>query len=441
MELRELNPFTNNYTLPITRYTSCILKQEYLGIANLPLISKLNMCGQLLVSIDREVEAIGPDGTTITVKPLGRQLSRKKLLARTPLTAPTRTNNWVPPRINSEQILDYAKYMNILVEEDKEVQLNILPHPVEELVLDGKLVRIKEGGLTLHEDVVEEQVENTSKIKELRLTRSKVRYNYKNFTITLKTVGHVSIKKIRYKVREGLHVSSNNIQLMSLENMLYVNTDSLIVEHDYYNVRTRYLQPLGFIEEELSRATITSPITCIEPFDQNSMCIVSNNPITLDFYPGKILVFSRSPLHVLFSKRMFEWGKALSILWSTVNKPIRIKAMIKTILWRITPYSVKPLYFKTESISNRRVRIKLMLWNSTNRLVQADIWFPGKIVWAKTLDYGFREVEELIPDYDRVKASISPLGVSIVELELLRLPPLLLRELMRRSMLSPYTPP
>ncbi len=441
MKLRELNPFTNNYTFPIIKYEPCVLKQEYLGIVNLPLVSKINMCNQLFVSIDCEVEAIGPDGTAITVKPLGKPLFREKFLAKTPLTAPTKTNNWIPPKIDSKQIVDYAKQMKILANSDREVKLNLLPHSVEELILDGKFVKLKEGGLTLYEDVTRERVKHINRISGIELADNKVKYNYKNFTVVLKTANNVVVEKIKYRMYEGFNILSNNKQLISLKDLLYVSTDNLIVEHDYYNVRIRYLQPLGFVEEELSRARITSPATCIEQGNKSSICIVSGNPITLEFYPGKILVFPHSPLYVLYSQRMFDWSKALSILWSIINKPVRIKAEIKTILWRITPYSVKPLYFRARAIGDRRIRINLVLWNSTNKFIRADIWFPGKITSAKTLDYDFQEVEELIPDYDRIKIGIPPLGINIVELELLRLPSLLLKELMERGILSPYTPP
>ncbi len=338
--------------------------------------------------------------------------------------------------------MKYAQHMNLIHKEDKRVQLNILPFPVEKVIINDKVAKLKEGGLVLYEDLREQETGDVSEIDWLKVNGEELVYSHRGFSFRIRVEGKPIVTMMKGRGRTGFKVrDSSSVKLIALDNLLYVNTRNIIVEHDYYNARIRYLQPLGVVEEELSRATITSPTICVEPASKNTICIVSVKPIRLEYYPGKILVATSSEAQILFSRKMFEWNNALSILWSLVNRPVEVSGDPKTILWRITPYTVKPLYFEANPLNDKRMYIKTILWNSTLEPVQATLWFPAKILEAKTIGYSNSEVEELIPDYDRVKSTIPPQGIILLELKLLRLPPLFLKELMRRNILSPYTPP
>ncbi len=332
--------------------------------------------------------------------------------------------------------------MNLIRKKDKRIQLNILPFPVEEVIIDNKVAKLKEGGLALYEDFREQEANSIREIDQLKINGEELVYNHKGFSFRIRVEGKPIVTMMEGRGRIGFKVrDSSSVKLIALDNLLYVNTRNIIVEHDCYNARIRYLQPLGVVEEELSRATITSPTICVELASKNTVCIVSVKPIRLEYYPGKILVATSSEAQILFSRKMFEWNNALSILWSLVNRPVEVSGDPKTILWRITPYTVKPLYFEAKPLDDKRMYIKTILWNSTLESVQATLWVPAKILEAKSVDYSNSEVEELIPDYDRVRSTIPPQGIILLELKLLRLPPLFLKELMRRNILSPYTPP
>ncbi len=439
MKVVELDPFTNKYIVPIRAENICLLKQEFLGVLNLPLISKLMGCKQLLAPIDYVLEAIGPDGSSIIVEPLSKQLLIKRLVARTPLTLPTRTSKWIPPRIYIHDIIKYMEHMN-LVGSEGETIVNPLPSPIE-ILFDEEIIRAIEGGAILFDKTVRERNISLLEIEEVREQDGNITYSKDDFTIIFGKAGKVSAKILEFQKNTSLIINSGTDKLVVSDNNVYVKTDKLIIEHNYYNTHIRYLQPLGFIDEYVDRATITSPALCIEPVSKYSLCLLSKEPITLEYYPGKIFVNIRGFANIIFSRKMFEWNNTLNMLWSLINEPFKIKGRLKTILWRITPYTVKPLLFKVTKSSDRRITTVLMIWNSNNKLVQAEIWFPGKITHARTLDLKYNVVEELVPDYDRIRIGVPALGIMLIEIEILRLPPLLLKELMRRNILSPYTPP
>ncbi|AAK41211.1 hypothetical protein SULI_09775 [Saccharolobus solfataricus] len=208
------------------------------------------------------------------------------------------------------------------------------------------------------------------------------------------------------EIGNGRNVSLENIKLT--ENQISINTR-------FVNPKFFYMNPY-YIESSYNpiRNTFAASLELTEAYS-----FVSNSLMDLEFELGKISVEANGK--ILVSKtRTFTESKLHRLLWDMTNDVIEIECnpQFPLSLYRIEPSSIIPLYMKFDEKTNI---LQIVLENFSDKPVIATVYISARI--TKIL----KPNNTLTTEYDRVKIPIRRWGIINLELEIKKLPDLLLK--------------
>lgn len=440
--MKHLNP--NHTPIPPLQEecSPCTIDYSSLGLLQLPLIAKLNRCSKLIAPIPYKLSLMGPDNSQIDVESLSKPIL--ELEARTPVTSPLKDSTWTPPRINVDNIKKFLENMGLLKKSSGEHYVNVLPQVIVAHGLNG-ILKLREGG---HQVIIKPRSRREGENNLENIVLEETKHGLKiidEHTGLVTFLDGINIAKIFYeefvddqrlliKTDQGVNVVvlRDKVILDNVEKPLRME-----VYHNVLNPKLIFLQPLGLVEDVLVDTRIRSSIICTEAVSK-TVCMVSASPIEVLLLPGKLVVKVSNDLVLQHGTSSHSRFRVLDILWYMVNKPFKLVGVeLRAPYLRITPNDVKLLQLDYSEDINK---LTLYLLNTANKVLPVEIWLPVKILSAKIVNIGTNSQDTVEIDYNSIIVPMHGLSMYKLELRVHKLPPLFMKELERRPIISPYTP-
>ncbi|QGA54380.1 hypothetical protein GFS03_07235 [Sulfolobus sp. E5-1-F] len=214
------------------------------------------------------------------------------------------------------------------------------------------------------------------------------------------------------ELKEGEIGNGRNVEMQGnmklVENQISINTKFL-------NPQFFYINPY-YIESDYNSVfnTFAASLELTEAYS-----FVSNSLLDLKFELGKISVETNGKILVSKTKTFAE-SKIHRLLWDMMNDVIEIDCspQFPLSLYRIEPSAVVPLYIKFDEKTNI---LQMVLENFSNNPVIATVYLSARITKI------IKPNNTITTEYDRIKIPIRRWGIINLELEIKKLPDLLLK--------------
>ena len=442
--MRYLDP--NNTPLPPSskEWTPCVIDNCSLDILQLPLISKLNKCSKLIASIPYKLTLIGLDNSSIIVEPLSNTMLELK--AFTPVRQPNTNNKWIPLQMDINSIRSLIEYLGIVKKENTISYVNPLPYQLLTSTSEG-ILKLNGCGHVILERPRNRRA-NVDSFDDIVVKDSSngltILYNSVDEIITLhklkpRNIVHEEFSNNEYRIlirtKQGVDVMVHKDKVV-LRNSN--ETLKISIEHNILNPRITFLQPLAFVKEYTRLTRITSPIVCLNKFTSIT-CITSANPMKVLIMPGRVVVNTSTETIITHGNSSKVVHYSFNMLSYMVNKPLEIYGKLRLPYLKIIPDTVKLLQIKYNIGEEDYGELLMYLLNISEKVVQAEIWLPARILQCKVKNLGANITDTLEVDYNTVTVSMDKFSLYEVKLKIKRIPSLFLRELEKRPPISPYT--
>ncbi|ADX82585.1 hypothetical protein [Saccharolobus islandicus] len=201
-----------------------------------------------------------------------------------------------------------------------------------------------------------------------------------------------------------------------------VEIENIKLEENHININTKFLNPQFFY---INPYYIESGYNSIDNTFATSLeltetySFVSNSLLDLKFELGKVSVETNGKILVSKTKNFAE-AKLHRLLWDMTNEVIEIECspQFPLSLYRIEPSAVIPLHIKFDEKSNI---LQMVLENFSDKPVIATLYVSARITKI------IKPNNTMTTEYDRVKIPIRRWGIVNLELEIKKLPDLLLK--------------
>jgi hypothetical protein len=223
--------------------------------------------------------------------------------------------------------------------------------------------------------------------------------------------------------RAGEITEKININKDKLNFKYFINKDKLKVY--FINPLVYFINPfiLSYMEDfERGKSNFFSFVI------NSSILTIFDKPTDVEFDKNSYTVnIINNTNNIIIEKKNKNWMeiKPHLISWDLLNPVIELDCKPP---FNLSVYRIEPLWFIPFLLKYSKGKLILGLVNLSNEDTIFTFYILGKIVSAKIRTSSSRDIEDLTPEFDRVKIPIKSFGIAYVEIEVKKLPEIYLNK-------------